>query len=70
MMELYRRIINDRLDSITGFGRYPLSNPDTGDICLPEARMLFKVITNQSVSDMHKEIAAIMKDNTDATKIA
>lgn len=67
MMELYRRIISDRLGSITGFGRYPLSNPDTEDIYLPEARMLFKEITNQSVNDMHKEIAAIMKDDTDAT---
>lgn len=29
MMELYRRIINDRLKSNVVFGRYPLSNPDT-----------------------------------------
>lgn len=68
MMELYRRIINDRLKSNVVFGRYPLSNPDTENIYFPEARMLFREITNQCISDMHKEIAAIMKDSTDATK--
>lgn len=68
MMDIYRKIIDDRIRSYLGFGRYDLSNPRTEDVIFPEARMVFREITGHRVSEMHIEITEMFNDTTEAQR--
>lgn len=63
LVELYRRIIDDRYRSITGFGRPPVIDENIREMLFQEAQIVFAEITGYTTSVIHKEIAGIINDN-------